>query len=423
MSFNQDFQDIMASKGLGTKSVFEIDYRTGIDLIDYHNGSINKDGSKTLGVRSGRYMAIVGPSGSSKTTIALQIANNIVRPIENASFILIDKEKSTDKQRIMNVTDMTTLDFKEKVTHIQKNFYTETLYKLIRNLVRIKKAQFEKLKVTYHDEVKDKDRLVLPPTVLILDSLAMLFPLDMSGDIDDKDNKDEIDGNAVGMQVAKANAGVVRKILDLLDEANLFMIFINHISTKIKMNSYEKSTKQLNFLGENEHIAGGGKVIYLAHYLFKVTAGAKLKLDKDYKVKGNIVWVEFLKSRSAPAGTSFPLIFLPSTGIHNVLSNFHFLVVQKVLKGGGQGSYLPGYPDYKFTKSGFLKLYKKDKEFRKIFKTFMKNYLEENVLNVVDDATSSGKKKKKKDKKEESDSSTEKTKKSKKDKKRKILDE
>ena len=375
--FNDLFKKIVKSEKLGTKRPFDIEYSTGLDLVDYYNGSYTSNGIKK-GIEGGRYLALVGPSGGSKTTFGIGLASNIVKGYDDGNIFLIDKERSTSKERFLNISKMTEEEFENKVFHIRDEFHTETFYKLIRNLCRSKIENKDKIGIDYKVEGSNEVHKVLPPSVVLLDSLAMLTPKELSGEIGDGDSKDELDGNMVHAQIAKANSGIFRRILPLLDDGNIFLIVINHLSTTININPFAKVTKQLNYLNDNEHLAGGNKVIYLANYIFKLSPGKRLKEDDDYGIKGFIVNVEMLKSRAAPAGTSFKLVYEQVNGFSNILSNMNFLYDEKLIK--------PGSDDFsvKFTKKKIKGLAATNKTFRKEIRAKTKKYLIDKVIPIPD---------------------------------------
>jgi len=382
--FNDIFRKTVEKEKLGSKRSFEIEYSTGFDLIDYYNGSMLPSKKCRLGFEGGRYAAFVGPSGGGKSSLAIQMAWNMVKGYENSNFFLIDKERSTSKERILNLTRMSEADYNDRVFHIRDEFYSETLYKLVRHLNRSKIEKFNDIKVSYTDKVTGQTHDVLPPSVIVLDSLPMLTPLEISGEIGDGDKKDELDGNMVAAQIAKVNAGIFRRILPLLDSGNIFLFVINHMSSKIVINPYARQTKQLNYMGENEHLAGGNKCIYLANYLFKTSPGKQLKKDDDFFIKGFMVNIEFIKSRGAAAGTMFQMVFDQVNGFDNILSNFNYLVTEKQISGGGKSSYIEGMNDATFTKKTVKALASKNKEFRKHLIKTTRSHLIEHVVPVAE---------------------------------------
>ena len=160
-------------KSFGGVSEFDFTTETGLMNLDYLNGQLIKldDGTKQLytGVSNGRIVQVIGKSGSGKSTMAAQIATNIIKRYENGLMYYYDFEKGTDKNRIRMVSGMSEEDFANKVTILKTDISTE---KVLRMLYKIKefKLQHEKeLLIDNENGIRDDEGKivkVLVPTVV-----------------------------------------------------------------------------------------------------------------------------------------------------------------------------------------------------------------------------------------------------------------
>ena len=90
-----------------------IAYKTGFPTIDYTMGTninvFDKEGKlletyPSLGIPGGSYVTLAGKSAVGKTTLAVQIASNIVRPFDNGAVIHYDIERSSTQTRISTLS-------------------------------------------------------------------------------------------------------------------------------------------------------------------------------------------------------------------------------------------------------------------------------------------------------------------------------
>ena len=56
--------------------------------------------------------------------------------------------------------------------------------------------------------------------------------------------------------IARQNNAVIKRITQHMAKANLMLIVINHITTKVEFNPYQRSAKELNYLGNDESCPG-----------------------------------------------------------------------------------------------------------------------------------------------------------------------
>lgn len=320
---------------------------TGFMLFDYKNAqySTDKNGNPIYhkGLDAGRITTIIGKSGTGKTTLAIQMAYNIVKPYENGVVFILDFEGSSTKERIKSITGIDDEEFEKRFTVLQTGISTETVFAIIREISKFKKENRDSLLVEGPHGVE-----ILPPTVVIVDSIATMQPKNSL-------EADAIEGQMATTQAAKMNTQLFRKIPQHCITNNIMPIFINHINAKVDT-SYIPTQTLINYgLRQDETLVGGYACVYLTNTLIRLTSSTKLTEDSKYKIPGFEVKVEFGKSRTAPAGTVFTMIFDQVNGYQNELSLLNYLLSDKTHIGGtGRGYYLKELPEYKFTASNFL---------------------------------------------------------------------
>lgn len=281
--------------------------RTGFENIDYLNGQIipKDDGTKQLytGLSNGRIVMCIGKSGTGKSTLAIQMGMNIIKRYENGLMYLFDFEQNNTKERVRMVTGVSESYFDEHCTILRNGISTESVLRLLSKLKEFKLNHEKDLLVDNENGIKDKTgeiAKVLPPSVVIVDSLAMMLP-------EDNLAEEEIQGSMAATGIAKVNSQFFKKAVQICNRANIILIFINHITQQVSIGVTPPSAI-VNYLKQDEAIAGGKAAIYVTDTLIKLTASSKLEEDKLWGIKGFEAKVEICKSRRAPAGRSVNMI-------------------------------------------------------------------------------------------------------------------
>ena len=247
MSFlTETFRKTIEKEKLGVESLYTPSYGTGIDLFDYRNGRLEL-GDQMTGVDGGKIFTIIGKSGTGKTTIAVQMGAKIVEPYENGQVIHLDYERATTRARIQQVTRWSEELIKSKYILMNRQIYSESLYQLVKATAKIKTENFDKLKLPTGKMDDDNNEIfVLPPTVFIVDSWATIVPKDIA-------DEGELSGQMAATAIAKTNNAIIKRITGALEEANIILIIVNHITQKIEIGPI-KTQAQLNYLKQDESI-------------------------------------------------------------------------------------------------------------------------------------------------------------------------
>lgn len=351
-------------------------YPTGFLPFDFLNGYRVHVKSETedfwynaVGIVDGSSVSLCGRSGSGKTTAAIQMAANIVRPFPEATIFFDDIEGGSNATRRELLTHFTPEEAEQRIIYRNTAVSAENFYKRIASIYEIKmnnRADFE------YDTGKLDSRgnkiYKLIPTVYILDSLAMLTPEKLT-------EEEELSGQMSTTATAKTNTAVFKRIVPKLKAANIILFTINHINDKIEVNAFTHTKSQVSFLKPGETLPGGKAALYLANNLIRVDDGAKLKETDGLGINGKIVDFEIIKSRTNAAGRSVPMVFDFTNGFDDILSLFMFLKSTGAIITGAT-CYIRGHEDMKFRQRDFKNKLFNDPEFAKAFNEVARAELE-----------------------------------------------
>jgi len=353
------FAKAIEKDNLGKDVEFVPTYDTGLDLLNYRNGRI-EDNKTLLGIDAGKIITIMGKPGTGKSTLAIQIAKNIVDQSdnENSGIIHFDFERATNKARLEVLTGWSKDKLKEKYKVLNDGISSESFYKTVKALAKIKTEHEDELAVDSGKiDSNGNPIMILPPTVVINDSWKTMQPQNM---IDSKD----VSGSMSGGAVAKLNNQIINILNGILFSANIILIIVNHITAKIEIGPVHTKA-DLNYLKPNESFPGGTSAMFLSNVLIKLQASTNLEPDKDLGIKGFISQAQLIKSRSNAAGYKFELVYDQEFGFDNILTNFWTLKKAGYLKGNGRAYYFSANPDCKFTQKTFKERYLEDKKLQK----------------------------------------------------------
>lgn len=318
-------------KNLFATNVTTAFHKTGFHLFDYYFGSVinihNELGEivrqePRVGQAAGTFNLFIGNTGSGKTTLASQIAANIIRQYRYSNVIHYDCENRFDVSRC------------ETITQLPASFFDGSVgperYMIKTGLVGLDVIQ-EMIVKTYVSKMKLKKDLIVPsgfknefgkdvmifePTVIVIDSMTSVvnetFNPENSKDASDAE---KMRGNTEGARDAKSLKGFFKDVLPLCKEANIIIFGINHINNNMSMNSFIPVAKQQNFLKQDESIPGGKTMLYYPFNIVKLIAKPSDDFTEDSDgFAGHMVMVEPIKSSSNQSGNnskgvSFEMVF------------------------------------------------------------------------------------------------------------------
>ena len=362
------------------EAVADVMYSTGFLPLDYLNGykvHVKKPNGEefwynAVGITDGSSTTIIGRSGSGKTTIAVQMAANIIRNFPDAVMFYDDIEGGSNAARREILTQFSSDEIDQRVIYRNQSISAEGLFERIDFIYNEKISHKDEYEYnTGLLDSKGREIYKFIPTVYILDSLAMLTPEKIVDEVGG-----ELGGQMTATAMAKTNTAVFKRIIPKLKGANIILFVINHITDKIEINAFIHTKSQVGYLKQNESLPGGKAALYLANNMIRVDDGTVLKPEKDLGIYGKIVDFTFIKSRTNASGRSVPMVFTYDKGFDDILSLFVFLKSNGAIEQKGAYCSLRGYPDMKFTQKGFKEKLFSDTEFATAFSEVAKAELE-----------------------------------------------
>lgn len=362
----------LKNSGANKSAEFDVMYTTGFLSIDYLNGTtVHVKGEDrefsydSTGIVDGSANSIIGRSNSGKSTLATQMVGNIVRPfIERGlptGLYIDDIEGSLPFVRKEFLLGLSKEQLANYVDIRNSGITTENLYMRVQSLhdIKLKNRKEYEYDTGLYDTYGHRI-FKLVPTVYLLDSLPLLLPESL---VDD----DELGGSMSASAVAKSNTMLIKKITQLLKDANIIFITINHILDDIQMGFIPKAA-QISGLKQGERLPGGKAAIYLANNMFRTDDSTTLKRTEGFGIDGSIVNVTLIKSRTNATRRSVPMVFNKSEGrFDDILSLFQLLKTEGRLKGAGAYQYLDDAPDIKFSQKSFKDTLENSPELQKAF--------------------------------------------------------
>lgn len=374
-------------------------YSSGFIGLDFLNAQaytwVDKKGEKHVeylpGIIGGRFITIVGYSGTGKTTLADQIAWSICNGYptndpeaekkfkENALLIHIDVEKTALKQRILEITGADEAKDGHRIVLNPNNAYIEDVLSMIDAICKAKESGGDEYKYYIDGEKFGSDKPIgmYVPTVFIIDSLKVFT----SNTINDTELEGQMSTNREVQQIAQ----FYTKCLSRMAKYNITIIATNHITTKIKINMYEPDKPQLMLLKDGEYLPRGQAPIFLASYVFRLnSSGAKANMYtmEDYGFTGHRTVIQVTKTKTNYIGGKLTLCFNSAIGYDPIFTLYEFANDNGLIEGRNPYLYIKGMEAYKFSRKNFREKFLEEPEFQELlFKTLMP-YFEKLIASV-----------------------------------------
>ena len=364
----------------------DVMYPTGFLSLDYLNGQIIHVKSdemdmtyEAIGIMDGTSNTFISRPGTGKSTFCVQTIGYMMKKYPLAMCFVDDPEGSLPYDRKEYLFDLPEEDFNKRIKIRNTGITTENVYKQIRAIYDEKVNN--KKDFMYDTGLYDHygNRIFkLYPTFYFIDSLAQLLP-------DDIMESEELDGGMGATHAAKKNTQLIKKISQLLKEANIVMFVINHIMDDVQTGKFKKQA-QIDGLKDGERISGGKNALYLANNMIRFDQSSTLKPTEGFYIHGSIIDATIVKTRTNINKRKVPLVFNKSIGkFDNELSLFQLLKTEGRIGGAGAYLYLENCPDIKFAQKNFKEKLHENIELQKSFAILCKEVLRSYLSNNKND--------------------------------------
>jgi len=354
---------------IGTEECKAIGHMSGFTYFDYPTAYKDKNIDTGLILPNGglfpRIYSAIGESGTGKTTTMVQLGGSIVDRCWGAMLVFVDAEGNTTPDRIMTLNRWSESEFRQKCRYIPPSppISIGDVYDVIRRIAHSKSAKKDKFKVvTPYADVSGKHIEIYPPTVVIVDSIpALVIAQTQEEQVDGKKEFKAIDKmseNMDGMREAKDNTAFLRKVKGVLDEYNIILILINHLSKEVPMGMFDRPKSYHPNLKAGEKLKGGYEQIYQSFGMWRI---AKKETIDDRNpiygdsIRGSVNALDLIKNKSNVSANEFRFVFDKRTGYRPELSDFEYLLAKKFgIEGSPMSMYITILPEIKFTRKNLI---------------------------------------------------------------------
>lgn len=335
-------------------------YKTGIPVLDYHLGyrvnvydknDVKIDSYPSIGITGGCFVTLIGKPSTSKTSIAVTIAANIVRQFENGFVHHFDLEQAMNYSRIQALTKFT-------MTQMQAGKYI--LRQQNSTINDIKKSIMQ----VYFEKTRNPDKYmyktgklnefgeeieIYQPTVVIIDSIPSLSTGYNENDKKDVARLEEVGSQTERMRITGEIGRFYTELMPYIRRANIIVISINQIKVKAQL-GYIPEPAEILYLDQNESTPGGRAPQFYAHILLKFIAVGSMKFtEEDDGFDGYGVRVKVIKSRGNQSGRIFTLIYDMVRGVDSLRSTLTYAKDEGMLGGNKNATYFIDNKDMKFS--------------------------------------------------------------------------
>lgn len=361
------------------KGIFKSDdnivsYPTGITVLDYANGfwheTVDSEGNKTqvpiIGLQGGSMVSIIGQTGGGKSTLAVQIGWNIIKQFENGMLFIVDCEKTTLRQRVI---DLIGADFDEpRIRLVKSHTSIEDVLDNFNKVCELKESGGKRF--MYEAKVGEKTFMQYVPTVYVIDSLPSFNSKDY--------NVEDLGNNIDQMKASKDITRFYTNVLDRAWKYNCIFLVINHIRPNTVMNPYAPPPPGLLMINpQTETLPRGTVPQYFSNTYFRIkTKKSAAYTNEDDGFVGYKCEIVLAKTKTNVVGTSFPVTFNSAKGFDPIYSIYEFAESLGLVQGRNPYLTIKGFDERKFNRKEFVSLMSVDKEFRDGVLRVLKPYYE-----------------------------------------------
>ena len=363
-------------------------YKTGFPVMDYAMGFVvnvfGNDGTvqdtyKAIGITTGSIVTIVGKTHVGKTTMAIQMAANIVRPFAAGSVLHYDLEGGTNMTRISTLSKFSASELQNKYILRQSGASMDEIK------MSIAKIYYEKINNPdkYEYETGKVDEFNRPikafiPTCIIIDSVPSLSNFINDNTKDGQKSREEISTQTDKMRTTAEVCRFLSESMQMMKAANIIMFLINHIKTKPSMGVPQ--APELRGMKQDETMPAGKALQYYSNTMIRLTSiGSEKYTDEEHGFNGFGVSVFFIKNRSNADGVTVPMVFDKGRGYDSVLSSVMLAKEIGALGGNRNAYYFINAKDKKFKFATTREEFAMDREMYRIMYDHLTPYLEKSL--------------------------------------------
>jgi hypothetical protein len=320
-------------------------HREEIRIIDIKNLNI-KTSQRCIYVDNPNHLYLTNDYiVTHNTTLATQIAWNIIKDFDDGVMYLIDAEKTSFKQRIL---DLCGCEFDDPRIKLIKNHTSiDDVQEMFNKICEVKEAGGDAYKYEVKDKSIDgKSFKAYIPTVFIIDSLPSFNAKDY--------NVDDLGNQIDQMRAAKDISRFYTNCLDRAWKYNITFLVINHIRPKTDTNPYAAPPKGLLMLGANESLPRGTVAQYYSQTYIRINSKKSDSYTmEDNGFTGGKYTMQLAKTKSNVLGASFPVAFISEVGFDPIYSLYEFANSIGLINGRNPYLYLKGLEEFKFNRKDF----------------------------------------------------------------------
>lgn len=367
--------DAKTGELFGANGTF-VAYKTGFPVLDYYMGYkvnvFNKDGQpdytyNSLGITAGSINTLIGKSHTGKSSFAIQLASNIVRPFPNGTVIHCDLEGATSYTRVAALSKYTPTEMKEgKYVLRQMNCSIEEIKMMISKIYLEKKNNPDKYTYDTGKVNEFGDPIVaFEPTCIVIDSVASLTTYVNENTKDGVMKLGEITSQTEVMRVTAEIGRFLKESIEMMKATNIIMFLINHIKAKPPVGTPQ--APELRGLKQDETMPCGKAVQYYSNTMIRLTSIGSEKYENETDgFNGFGVVAQFIKNRSNEDQTTVPLVFDKVNGYDSLRSSISYAKANEMLGGNRNGYYFVDNKEQKFTQREVHKCFSENRELYKV---------------------------------------------------------
>lgn len=347
-----------------------IGFMSGYTMLDYPTAHTEYNGNDMAILPNGgffpRIYTVFGVSETGKTTTLIQVGGSIVDSCWGSTLVFVDAEGNTTPERIKSLNNWSDSDYRKKCLYYppSPHISIDDTYNLIRKIAHSKASKGDKIKVTtpYKDIYTGEFIKVYPPTVVIVDSVPSLVISNTAEEAIDgkKEYKDieKVVNNIDGMRQAKEHTNFLNKVKGTLDEFNIILLLINHLTKEPPMSMFDKPKKHHPGFKAGEKLKCGDEQIYQSFGLIRISQ-KELIDDRNPvygdDIRGYVNSLDHVKNKSNVSANEFKYVFDKLTGIRPELTDFECLYDKKIgVEGSPSAMFLTILPEIKFTRKSII---------------------------------------------------------------------